>query len=106
MNMSRKNRIEYQLKSHLKPVYLEVVDESHRHHVPENAQTHFKVTAVSAAFEGMSLVQRHRLVNDLVTSERKDGLHALSLHLKTPAEWDAQSNVPNSPACRDGYKNG
>lgn len=104
--MNRKQRIEFKLNEHLKPVFLEVVDESHQHHVPDNAQTHFKVTAVSSVFEGMSLIKRHRLVNDLVAAERETGLHALSLHLKTPTEWETQSTTPNSPACRDGYKHG
>ncbi|WP_367605851.1 BolA family protein [Legionella sp. W05-934-2] len=104
--MNRKDRIEQTLKAHLNPVYIEVVDESNRHHVPENAQTHFKVTAVSVAFEGMSLIKRHRLVNSLVEEERTNGMHALSLHLKTPEEWEKQSTTPNSPACKDGFKHG
>lgn len=104
--MNRKHRIESQLNEYLKPVYLDVVDESHRHHVPENAQTHYKVTAVSEAFSGMSLIKRHRLVNEFLASEFEEGMHALSLHLKTPSEWDAQSTTPNSPACRDGFKHG
>ena len=104
--MNRKNRIENQLIEQLKPTFIEVIDESNRHHVPDNAQTHFKVTAVSNKFEGMSLIKRHRLVNELVAPERETGMHALSLHLKTPAEWENGSTTLSSPACRDGYKHG
>ncbi|WP_456415915.1 BolA family protein [Thiolapillus sp.] len=49
---------------------------------------HFEAAIVSAAFEGKSLIQRHRLVmatvQELIAS---DELHALSISsAKTPAE--------------------
>ena len=34
----------------LNPLHLEVVNESHRHSVPDNAETHFKVVIVSENF--------------------------------------------------------
>lgn len=104
--MSRKQRIEQTLQSQLNPDFLEVLDESHRHSVPDNAQTHFKVTAVSSRFDGLSLIKRHRLVNGMLSDEFSTGLHALSLHLKTPTEWGAQASVAASPACRGGSKHG
>jgi BolA family transcriptional regulator, general stress-responsive regulator len=105
--MSRKERIEEQLNLNLSPAFLNVEDESGNHHVPEGAQTHFKVTAVSAQFKELSRVARHRLVNDLLKAEFATGLHALSLHLYTAEEWELkQGNVLKSPACKDGYKNG
>ncbi|MCL9682698.1 BolA family protein [Legionella maioricensis] len=104
--MSRKERIEQKLTTELLPTFLSVEDESRNHHVPEGAQTHFKVIAVSAQFMELSRVARHRLVNHLLSNEFELGLHALSLHLYTSEEW-AQKNksVLNSPACKDGYKN-
>ncbi|KTD57797.1 BolA family protein [Legionella shakespearei] len=105
--MSRKERIEEQLSIHLSPVFLNVEDESGNHHVPEGAQTHFKVTAVSAQFKDLSRVARHRLVNDLLKAEFTTGLHALSMHLYTAEEWELKKDgVLKSPACKDGYKNG
>jgi BolA protein len=104
--MSRKERIEQKLTTELSPSFLNVEDESRNHHVPEGAQTHFKVVAVSAQFIELSRVARHRLVNRLLSNEFEQGLHALSLHLYTSEEWDAKSkSVLNSPACKDGYKN-
>ena len=32
--------------------FLSVVNESHMHSVPANSETHFKITVVSADFEG------------------------------------------------------
>ncbi|WP_456375312.1 BolA family protein [Thiolapillus sp.] len=49
---------------------------------------HFEATVVSPAFEGKSLIQRHRMVLDTVRSQiDSDELHALSItSAKTPAE--------------------
>lgn len=103
--MSRKIRIEATLNQDLAPVYLQVDDESSHHHVPQGAETHFKATVVSSKFSDLSRIARHRLVNHLLTKEFDLGLHALSMHLYTPDEWEKNQIVPNSPTCRDGYKN-
>ncbi|KTC99469.1 BolA family protein [Legionella erythra] len=105
--MSRKQRIEHQLINQLAPVYLSVENESHRHHVPEGSETHFKIIAVSAEFTPLSRIARHRLLNQLLAPELQTGLHALSMHLYSPAEWqEKEGKVMNSPACRDGYRHG
>ncbi len=44
-------------------MHLEVIDESHMHSVPEGAESHFKVVAVSERFADHKLVGRHRMVN-------------------------------------------
>lgn len=48
----------------------------------------FAVAIVSSAFEGKTQIARHRLVNGLLKDEFDAGLHALSLRLKTPKEWE------------------
>lgn len=102
--MSRKNRIEQLLKQELAPHYVLVEDESSRHHVPEGAETHFKLTVVSSQFSELSRIARHRLLNHLLNKEFEHGLHALSMHLFTPEEWtQKQGTILKSPACRDGY---
>ncbi|BAO43801.1 conserved hypothetical protein [Thiolapillus brandeum] len=49
---------------------------------------HFEAAVVSAAFEGKSLIQRHRMVLDTVRAQiDSDELHALSItSARTPAE--------------------
>lgn len=49
---------------------------------------HFEATVVSPAFEGKSLIQRHRMVLDTLQARiASDELHALSItSAKTPAE--------------------
>ena len=101
--MSRKDCINELLSKELLPVYLHVEDESANHHVPQGAQTHFKVTVVSSKFTDLSLLARHRLLNQLLNKEFQHGLHALSMHLLTPEEWEKKDKtVLKSPACRGG----
>lgn len=89
----------------LSPVRLDVIDESHRHNVPEGAESHFKLVIVSDAFEGESLVARHRRVNRLLADHLAGSVHALGLHTHTSAEWRARGeSVPPSPPCRGGAK--
>lgn len=84
------------LSERLKPLQLEVEDVSHQHAGHAGAprgssETHFNVKVISGEFQGLSLVKRHRLIYGLLQEELQNGLHALSLITKTPAE------VSNSP---------
>jgi stress-induced morphogen len=47
---------------------------------------HWQATIVSRAFEGKSLIQRHRLVMAALADEMKAAIHALTLDVKTPSE--------------------
>lgn len=86
-------RIEAKVTSGLAPTSLIIKDESFKHaghsgnpSGDPDAETHFKVEIVSAAFEGKMPVARHRMVYEILDQEIKDGIHALSLKTKTPAE--------------------
>ncbi len=102
-----KQTIEATLQEALAPAHLEVLDESHQHNVPPGAQSHFRVTAVAAAFDGEGLVARHRRVNHLLADQmqRNGGtVHALALHTYTPDEWAERQGSPESPPCLGGGK--
>ncbi len=87
----------------LAPVHLDILNESNKHNVPENSETHFKVVVVSDGFTDHSLIQRHRLVNKLLADQLAGPIHALSMHTHTPQEWiDKGETVPESPPCRGG----
>ena len=89
----------------LAPIHLEVINESHQHSVPKNSETHFKVIAVTTAFEQMSRIQRHRQLNELLVKELQAGVHALSLQLFTPTEWESRGGqISKSPPCLGGSK--
>jgi len=101
--MSMQATIHDALVHGLEPIVLEVENESHRHNVPRGSETHFKVTVVSARFEGLPLVARHRRVHELLAEPLARGVHALSIHAYTPEQWQARGEaVPTSPPCLGG----
>ncbi len=87
----------------LAPDVLQVINESHSHNVPANSETHFKVVAVSQAFEGKRVVARHQWMYSLLQQELDGEVHALSLHTFTPQEWaKREQQVSASPDCMGG----
>ena len=105
--MTIQARIETKLRDHLSAERLLVVNESHKHSGPAT-ESHFNVICVSPEFEGQSRVQRQRAVNKLLQAEFDEGMHALTMKLLTPAEWDAAGGEVSNPApkCRGGSKRG
>jgi len=97
--------IQDKLQDALTPAHLQIINESSSHNVPKGSETHFKVVAISALFEGKGLLARHRLINGILKEELDTGVHALSIVAKTASEWEkVQGAVPASPACRGGSK--
>jgi BolA protein len=76
------------------PSLLDVDDESARHAGHAGArradggvgETHFHVRMVSAAFAGLSRVERQRRVHEVLAVELRGPVHALSLKLQSPEE--------------------
>lgn len=98
--MSIQAAIEQKLQA-LEPTHVTVENESHRHAVPPNSETHFKVTVVSPHFQGLMPVKRHQRLYALLADELAGPVHALALHLYTPQEWAARAEGrPDSPNCR------
>jgi BolA family transcriptional regulator, general stress-responsive regulator len=81
-------RLHDALQQALEPAALEVQDDSHLHagHAGAREGRHFSVRVVSAAFDGLSRVARHRLVYDAARSLIAEGIHALAIDARTPAE--------------------
>jgi BolA protein len=89
------------------PTHLEVINESHKHNVPKDSETHFKVVVVSPQFENAKApIQRHRLINAALVEQLKGPVHALSIVAKTPEQWQKMveegKTVEPSPNCRGG----
>lgn len=97
--MSLHQAIETKIREALAPVHLEVENESSKHRAPPGAESHFKVLVVSAAFDGLGPVDRHRKINDLLAEDFAAGLHALSLRALTPAQWEGERTKFQSPSC-------
>lgn len=103
--MSVKEIIEEKLSNALNPVYLEILDESYMHSSGPGAESHFKVTVVTDAFDTLSLIKRHREINRILADELNSSIHALAIHAHTSSEWERKGNqVPDSPACMGGSK--
>ncbi|APH73969.1 BolA family protein [Aquibium oceanicum] len=96
--MSIQSRIESKLRDRFSPERLTVMNESHLHaghHHAESGhheefdgkgETHFRVRIVAPAFSGMSRIERHRAVNELLADELAGGVHALAVEPAAPGE--------------------
>lgn len=124
--MSVAESIRNKLTTNLKTKHLDVINESHMHNVPKNAETHFKVVVVSELFSNVPLItvrkygrnffiildhlttlstlQRHRMVNNLLKDELTGGVHALSIEAYTTEQWQQKDkHIDPSPNCRGGF---
>nr|SVE94640.1 EOG090X0K4K [Simocephalus serrulatus] len=103
-NKPMEKSIREKLIQRFSPEHLDIINESYMHNVPKGSETHFKVVVVSEKFENTSLLQRHRLVNEMLQEELKNGVHALSIVAKTPSQWENSTKVTEkSPACKGGF---
>ena len=76
----------------LKPYSITLTDNSSQHagHAgskgwEESGESHFALEVVAEAFEGLSLVKRHKLIYMLL-GETMQKIHALQIKAKSPAE--------------------
>jgi BolA protein len=72
--------IRARLQTAFAPMALDVIDEGHLHigHAGEGTG-HFRVRITSAAFEGKTRVQQHRMVYDALADLMGQGIHALAI---------------------------
>lgn len=87
--MSRIETIRARLQDAFAPATVEVIDESHRHigHAgAADGRGHFAVRVVSARFEGLNAVARHRALYAAMGELMQTDIHALSIDARTPAE--------------------
>ena len=92
--MSVKETMSRKLLSALSPLSMDVIDDSAKHAghmlhpggVEPRGETHFTVKITAAAFAGQSRLQRHRMINQLLTEELQNGVHALAIEAKAPGE--------------------
>ena len=104
--MSMEAAIKTKLSEGLNLEHMELVNESYKHNVPKDAQSHFKVLLVSADFDKKAPMARHRMVYALLDEELKmeGGIHALSIEAKTPAQYAKNATIQTTPPCAGGEK--
>jgi len=81
------------INASLTPVHLTLIDETWKHagHAGASAgKGHFILHVVSQQFDGISLLNRNRLVFDILKEEMGSQIHALTLRAQTPSEWELE----------------
>lgn len=88
--MSAEASMREKLMVGLAPTRLDIINESELHaghrSSPGTGESHFRIVVVSPAFAGKSRVERHRMVNALLTDELVGRVHALALKTYAPGE--------------------
>ena len=82
MNSRRVERIHLLLEDALEPESLDVEDDSHKHAGHAGAKGglgHFNVSIVSAKFNGMKMLARHRAVYAALDDMMQTDIHALAI---------------------------
>ncbi len=85
MNEQRLTSIRSTLEQAFSPVDLEITDDSHLHAGHAGARSgkgHFSLRIVSAAFEGKSLIEQHRMIYAALDNMMQTDIHALSIRSK------------------------
>ena len=98
--MTRAERIDKLLREEFSPSTLEVSDFSHQHRAGPDAQSHIDVYIVSSVFNGLNMVQKHRMIYGLLKDEMSSGLHALKLQVF--GEDEAAQPASSPPKCKGG----
>lgn len=92
-------QIRDKLLENFQPEHLELINESANHAGPAS-DSHFKLVLVSSSFDTLNRVRRHQAVYRVLAQELAGPVHALALHLYTPAEWSRLDHkVQPSPEC-------
>ena len=82
-------RLERLLTERFRPAHLDVRDETAAHagHASAAGRGHFRLRIVSTRFAGLKPLQRHRLVNEVLSPLFAAELHAVSMETLTPDEF-------------------
>ena len=84
--MNRKDRIAQKLHT-LNPQLLEIIDTSdqHKNHIAvknlTQEETHIKIVISSESLNQYTNLEKHRIINDLLKDEFKNGLHAAEIKI-------------------------
>ena len=89
MTAERVEAIQQALESAFSPLHIQVKDQSHLHAGHAGARDglgHFEVTIVADAFDGMSRIERHRMIYAALGTMMQTDIHALKINAFSPAE--------------------
>ena len=92
---SRSEWLREVLSRRFKPALLEVFDDSEDHvgHAEAGYGGHYRVRMVADEFDGLSLLERHRLVYEAVGNLAGNGIHALGIDAMGTKERHKRANA-------------
>lgn len=85
--MSVQNIMEDKLNQSFTPAYLNLVNKDEFNYALAGQERFFQLTLVCQAFDGMSILERHCLVKQVLKAELDSNIDSLLLHTYTPSEW-------------------
>lgn len=94
------NKIEKLLKDNLNVSNLLIRNDSYKHNVPPNSESHFNVQIVSDDFEDLSQIQRHKIVYKAVGALLAV-IHAFSITAMTTSEFKENPSLRDTPDCEN-----
>jgi BolA protein len=92
----RLEKIRSQLVATFSPLECQLADESHLHAGHPGAASgggHYRLHLISARFEGLNRVARHRLVYDCLRDMMHADIHALAINALAPSEIQKKQDV-------------
>ena len=94
------NKIEKLLKDNLNVSNLLIRNDSYKHNVPPNSESHFNVQIVPDDFEDLSQIQRHKIVYKAVGALLAE-IHAFSITAMTTSEFKENPSLKDTPDCEN-----
>jgi BolA family transcriptional regulator, general stress-responsive regulator len=87
--MNSVQEIKSRLTKNIAIDHLNIMDDTGRHlrHQHYDGGGHFQITIVSIDFEGISLLDRHKIVYQALDGMVKNEIHALGLKTIATSEW-------------------
>ena len=94
------NKIDKMLRDNLNISKLIIRNDSYKHNVPPNSESHFNVQIVSDDFQDLSQIQRHKIVYKAIESLLNE-IHAFSITAITTLEFKENPSLRDTPDCEN-----
>ena len=87
--MNTKSKIYDLIKENINLIKIDIIDNSykHVHHKKDTSGGHFKILVVSDNFKNHTLIDRHKLIYEILGKLMKVEIHALSMQTLTEEEF-------------------
>ena len=94
------NKIDKLLRDKFNVSILTIKNDSYKHNVPADSESHFNVQIISDDFQNLSQIQRHKKVYKAVESLLTE-IHAFSITAMTTSEFKENPSFRDTPDCEN-----